>query len=376
MKIKLISLCAVVLFFSCGFTFPSELPTECMVSSSAQSAYLYDALSGRVFYEKNENVPRSIASTTKIVTAITAIEHCEALDEKFEIDSRAVGIEGSSIYLRKGEHLSMRDLLYGLMLRSGNDCACAIAYRVGGSIEEFANMMNALVNKIGVENSHFTNPHGLDDENHFASSKDLAKITGYALLNPVFKEIVSTKNIKVESDDGYRYMTNKNRLLASLEGCVGVKTGYTRKAGRCLVSAVERNGMMLVCVVLNCGPMFEESAAMLNKICDLFKAVEILAPWQYVADIPLNRGEAEFVQVFSKQGFSLPLTQEECDNIHINVEVPQVLDAPVQNEAEVGKVEIYYKNHLIFSEKVYTLREVDSRMLKDKVKQIIDRWGI
>ncbi len=377
MKIRLIGFLLAVMFLGCGFSFPSEIPTEYKVSSTAQSAYLFDALSGRVFYEKNENLKRAMASTTKIVSAITAIENCDNLDEKFEIDSRAVGIEGSSIYLKKGERMSVRDLLYGLMLRSGNDCACAIAYHIAGSIEDFASLMNELSKKVGAENSHFSNPHGLDDDNHYTTAKDLAQLTGYALNNPIFKEIVSTKHIKIKDEnDEYRYMTNKNRLLSSLEGCVGVKTGYTKKAGRCLVSAVEKNGMRLVSVVLNCGPMFEESAAMLNAICENYRCVEILSPWQYITDIPLNDGEIACVQVFSKRGFKLPLSQEECDDIHIRIDVPKELNTPIQNEAEVGKVEIYFKKHLIFCEKIYTLREVDSRLLRDKVKEIIDRWGV
>ena len=378
MKLKLLSLLLLVFFFF-GAAYPQTedfFPQENLVSS-AGSAYVFDALSGRVFYEKNAEVSRAMASTTKIATAITAIEHCADLDEKFEINPKAVGIEGSSIYLRAGERLSVRDLLYGLMLRSGNDAACALAYRIGGSIEGFCELMNGLCEKLKLSHTHFANPHGLDNKEHYTSAKDLAIISGYALSNPVFKEIVSTKNIKIMGDGGeYRYLTNKNRLLSSLENCIGVKTGYTKKAGRCLVSAVEKNGMRLVCVVLNCGPMFEESAEMLNYICEKFQKVELLAPWQYIDDIPLNNGDTDYIQAFSKLGFSFPLSEEECGNIHISIDIPKALSAPVQNEIEIGKVEIYFKNHLIFCEKIYTLREVDSKLLRDKVKEIIDRWGV
>jgi len=376
MKFRLLILLLGV-FWCFGFAYPIEnFPNgELNFSSSAQSAYLFDAYSGRVFYKKNEDAKRAMASTTKIVTAITAIEHCADLDEKFEIDSRAVGIEGSSIYLKKGEVLSVRDLLYGLMLRSGNDCACALAYKIGGSIENFARLMNGMCEKVGVINTHFTNPHGLDDKQHYTTASDLAKLTAYALNNDSFKQIVSTKNIKIGENE-YRYMTNKNRLLNSLEGCVGVKTGYTKNAGRCLVSAVEKNGMRLVCVVLNCGPMFEESAAMLNGVTNTYSSVELLSPWQYIKDIQLEDGDSEHVQAFTKRGFCYPLSELECENIHINIDLPNIIRAPIENETEVGKVEIYYKKHLIFCEKIYTLREVDSRLLRDKVKEIIDRWGV
>ena len=316
-----------------------------------------------------------MASTTKIATAITAIKNCEDLDEKFVIDKRAVGIEGSSIYLRVGETMSLRDLLYGLMLRSGNDCACAIAYRVGGSIEGFAALMNELADNLGLKFTHFTNPHGLDEEGHYTTAHDLALITGYALTDPTFSEIVSTKNIKIPSSNGgVRYMANKNRLLNSLEDCIGVKTGYTKLAGRCLVSAVEHNGMKLVCVVLNCGPMFEESAALLKEVCATYEMTEILSSWQYIDDIPLLNGETDFVQAFSRRGFSFPLSVSERSDISFDIDIPPRLIAPIENETEIGEVKIYYKNHLIFCEKIYTLREVDSKLLKDKIKQILEHW--
>ncbi|MBR4271013.1 MAG: D-alanyl-D-alanine carboxypeptidase [Clostridia bacterium] len=354
-----------------------KLPAPSLVSaSSASSAYVYEVNSGRVFLEKNATVERAMASTTKIATAITAIENCEDLDSKFAIDNRAVGIEGSSIYLRANETMSMRDLLYGLMLRSGNDCACVIAYHISGSIDEFAALMNGLVDKLQLKHTHFTNPHGLDAQSHYTSAQDLALITGYALSNPVFSEIVSTKNIKISDDSGeVRYMANKNRLLNSLEGCIGVKTGYTTRAGRCLVSAVERDGLKLVAVVLNCGPMFEESSAILNEICSKYKMTEVLSPWQYIDDIPLLNGETDFVQAFSKKGFYLPLSEEECGLVSLEVDIPPRLIAPIANETEIGEVKIYYEKHLIFSEKIYTLREVDSKLIKDKVKQILDHWG-
>ena len=219
-------------------------------SSSAGSAFVFDADSGRVFYSKNADAKRAMASTTKIATAITVIDNCQDLDAEVKIDKRAVGIEGTSIYLREGEVLTVRELLYGLMLRSGNDAAVALAIYTAGSVDEFATLMNKTAEKAGAENTNFANPHGLDNENHYTTARDLAKITAYALNNEDFAQIVSTKNIKIPSkEEGYRFLSNKNRLLSSLEGCIGVKTGYTSKAGRCLVSAAERDGLRVVCVV-------------------------------------------------------------------------------------------------------------------------------
>ena len=345
--------------------------------SSAGSAFVFDADSGRVFYEKNADQKRAMASTTKIATAITVIDNCKDLDAIVKVDKKAVGIEGTSIYLRAGEELSVRELLYGLMLRSGNDAAMALAIYVGGSVEEFCKLMNKTAELAGAEQTNFANPHGLDNPEHYTTARDLAKITAYALNNKDFAEIVATKNIKIPSkEEGTRFLANKNRLLNSLEGCIGVKTGYTSKAGRCLVSAVERDGLRVVCVVLNCGPMFEESAEMLNAVYEKYKSYEILEPYKYIADIPLENGEVSSIQVFSKKGLKLSLTEQEHQDIKILYDLPKSLVAPIETEQEVGKVEVYYGKHLIFSEKIYTIDEVDSKLLKDKVKDIIDRWGV
>lgn len=319
-----------------------------------------------------------MASTTKIATAITVIEHCPDLDEKVEIDSRAVGVEGTSIYLRAGEVLTIRELLYGLMLRSGNDAATALALHCAESVADFSAMMNATAKKAGATATNFANPHGLDDKNHYTTARDLARITGYALENADFRQIVSTKSIKIKGsdDEAFRYLTNKNRLLNSLDGCIGVKTGFTSRAGRCLVSAVERNGMRVVCVVLNCGPMFEESAAMLDAACAKYKGYEILQPYNFVANLPLINGEAATVPVYSKEGFRLALTQDEYARINIEYKLPENLVAPVKFDKEVGVVQVYFDKHLIFEAKIYTIDEVDSQLLRDKLKDILDKWHV
>lgn len=344
---------------------------------SGSAAFVFDADSGRIFYEKNADEKRAMASTTKIVTAITVIENCADLDAVVSVDKRAVGIEGTSIYLREGEELSVRELLYGLMLRSGNDAACALAIYTAGSIKEFCALMQETAKKAGAINSSFANPHGLDNANHYTTARDLAKITAYALNNEDFSQIVATKNIKIPSrEEGTRFLANKNRLLNSLEGCIGVKTGYTSNAGRCLVSAAERNGLKVVCVVLNCGPMFEESAEMINSVYQKYSSCLLLEPYQYIKEIPLENGEVSSIKVFSKNGLKLALTEEEKQNIHISYDLPEKLTAPVKTEQEIGKVEVYYGKHLLFSEKIYTIEEVDSKLLRDKVKDIIDHWGV
>lgn len=238
---------------------------ETVFETSAQAAVVMERSSHRVLFEKNADKRLPMASTTKIVTALTVLQHSD-LNESVLIPPQAVGIEGSSVYLRAGEHLTVRELLLGLMLRSGNDCAVALALHVSGSIEKFASLMNQVAAENGCTDSHFVNPHGLHDDEHYSSAHDLALLTCVALQNEDFRQIVATKTARI-SNEGMEYdrvLINKNKLLNSLVGADGVKTGYTKKAGRCFVGSATRDGMQVVAVVLNCGPMFEESADMLN----------------------------------------------------------------------------------------------------------------
>ena len=257
-------------------------------STSAQAAVVMEQSSQRVLFEKNSDMHLPMASTTKIVTALTVLEHAR-LDEVVCIPKEAVGVEGSSIYLREGEHLTVRELLLGLMLRSGNDSAVALALHVGGSVEAFADLMNETARKVGCKDSNFVNPHGLHAPDHYTSAHDLALLTCTALNNADFREIVSTKTAKI-SNEGMSYdriLVNKNKLLNSYLGADGVKTGYTKKAGRCFVGSATRNGMQVVVVVLNCGPMFEETASLLNEAFDAYR-LETAVPQNKICAVRRN----------------------------------------------------------------------------------------
>lgn len=218
------------------------------IQNSAQAALLLDATEGRILFSQNASARLPMASTTKIMTAIVAIENMPT-DYVVTVAKEAVGIEGSSIYLYAGEQITCLDLLYGLMLESGNDAAAALAIAVGGTEERFIMLMNEKAKELGLKDTRFSNPHGLPAENHFTSAADLARLTDYALQNELFAEIVSTK--KRTACEGTRYYVNHNRLLFSYEGMIGVKTGYTQASGRCLVTAASRYGRTLICVTLN-----------------------------------------------------------------------------------------------------------------------------
>ncbi|MCL2540583.1 MAG: D-alanyl-D-alanine carboxypeptidase [Firmicutes bacterium] len=345
--------------------------------SSGRAAIVIDAESKRVFYAKNADAQLPEASTTKIVTAITVIDNCRNLDARVLVHDKAIGVEGTSIYLERGEVLTVRELLYGLMLRSGNDAATALAYHIAGGIPEFCAMMKATALKAGAsEKCSFRNAHGLDEAGHHVSARDLAMITAYALESADFKEIVSTKNVKTgdRPDGKVRFMTNKNRLLNSLDGCIGVKTGFTGDAGRCLVTATERDGFRLISVVFNCGPMFEESEEMLETVYKTFQRAEILEPYSYVSSVDVTNTENAKVKLYTKKGFYYPLTETEFANLNYSYNLPDTLKAPVLADAEVGKLEIYLDKQLLFAADVYTMEEVKASSFKDKVKEILDNW--
>jgi len=344
--------------------------------TSAKAMCVIEGNSKRVLYEKNKEAKLPMASTTKIMTAITAIENCHDLDEKFEISPKAVGISGTSLYLRKGETLSIRDLLYGLMLISGNDASVAIGERIGKSTKNFVEMMNKTALKIGATNTHFDNTHGLDSKTHYTTAYDLALITNYALENPVFKEIVSTKNIKITSGEGKtRYLKNKNKLLSSLEGCCGVKTGFTNDAGRCLVSSCERDEMKLVCVVLNCGPMFEESKDLLEQGFSEFKLYDLTEGYDFEKQIEVKEGRKTFIQIDTRgERYLYPLKNEELSQVNYVYDIEKSIAAPVEKGREVGSVKIFIDNNLHFEEKIYTIENVRRNSVWEKFKDLLNNW--
>ncbi|MBY0010260.1 D-alanyl-D-alanine carboxypeptidase family protein [Paenibacillus typhae] len=272
------------------------------VSTHARAAALIDVESGRLLYSSRGDEPMLIASLTKIMTAIVAIENGD-LASKVKVGKNAFAKEGSSLYLKLGEEMLLEDLLYGLMLRSGNDAATAIAEHVGGSEQGFVYLMNAKAEELGLKNTHFANPHGLDAEGHYSSANDLAVLTAYALHNPVFKEIVGTQEKTADNPyEKWDYKwANKNKMLRLYEGADGVKTGYTKKALRCLVSSATRGGQQLVAVTLNDGNDWNDHAALLNfgfnhyPLKTLIERGEGISGYSFVTSrkfaYPLGQGE-------------------------------------------------------------------------------------
>lgn len=354
---------SVVIFNNATFSFAEE---DCF---GAEIVLERDSL--RILKGKNEDVKLSNASTTKIVTAITVIENCD-LNKEVVITKESVGIEGSSIYLKEGDILSVRELLYGLMLRSGNDAATALALDVGGSIENFAKMMNTLSCKCGAVNSNFVNPHGLYDINHYTTAKDLALICAYALKNETFAKIVSTKKITF----GSRTFINKNKMLYNYEGADGVKTGYTKKSGRCLVSSATKNGMQLICVILNYPLTYERTTELFDQCFSKYSLTEVIKKDEVISKIPVKNAvdlnREYFVSL--NQSLYLPLTTEEEKSLKIEFLPTERLTEPINKGEYLGILSITTDKDLIFSSKLYTINTNEKREFLKTLIGVLARW--
>ena len=348
---------AAVLALVCAVFLSLYMPVQALQCSRAE--VVIEVTSGRILCSRNEKECLPVASTTKILTAIIIIEDCD-LDARVCIPEEAAGIEGSSIYLTAGEVLTVRDLLHGLMLRSGNDCAAALALYHSGSMDKFAAVMNERARMIGAENCTFRNPHGLPQEGHLASALDMAKIAAYALRNKTFSEIVNCRQYVVEDGGcGYaRTLTNKNKMLSLYEGADGVKTGYTKEAGRCLVSSATREGMRLVCAVLDSPDMYNRSAELLDDCFARYSMRELFNGEKFEREIPTDGTAGKKCRVSCLGQFSYPLAEGEEKFVEVRETLPDILALPVHKGDEAGKIDVYLQNQLIFSEKIVSIMDV------------------
>ena len=309
-------------------------------SVNAKASVIYDPESDTILYAKNENARLPMASTTKIMTALVAIER-ENLNKKIKVDPRAIGVEGSSAYLREGEEFTLRELLYALMLRSANDAAEAIAYAIADGIEEFALIMNEKAAALGLRDTHFTNPHGLDDDEHYTTALELAKITAAALEYPEFREIVSTKTKRVEKEGLTRLFANHNKMLSKYNGCIGVKTGYTQKSGRCLVSAAERDGIRLIAVTLSCPDDWHEHEKMLDFGFSQLERVTVVSKNEFMRSAIVKDGVTSSVKLGIDSDITI-IKKNTDDLPKIDIDIPQILNAPVELGDAVGKIRLTY----------------------------------
>ena len=306
---------------------------------SARRAYVLDAVSGRELFARNEDQRSLIASTTKIMTALIICEQCNVLD-RMRIPKEAVGIEGSSMYLQEGEVLTLQELLYGLMLSSGNDAAVALAIYCGGTVEGFVARMNDKARTLGLKDTHFANPNGLDAPDHYSSAADLAALGAYAMENPIFAKTVSTKTVQA----GGRALRNHNKLLWLLPGAEGIKTGFTKAAGRILVSSAQRQGRRLVAATMDAPDDWRDHQALLEAGFADFRIVPIISAGEQLGTRTILGGAGK-VRLVAGENFSFALAQGEQPQIVIGGQ--NFAYAPVAQGAEAGTAYVLLSGKIV-----------------------------
>lgn len=351
--------------------FIAHIPKKVEASGSvnAQSAIVMEQQSGRILFEKDAYTKRRIASITKIMTAILAIESGK-MNQYVKVSEQATRTEGSSVYLKTGEKIKLRDLVYGLMLRSGNDSAVAIAEAVGGSVEGFVFLMNQRAREIGMLNTHFANPHGLDDsKNHYSTAYDMALLTRYAMQNKLYREIAGTKEYRTPNptENWDRIWKNKNRLLTKYQYCTGGKTGFTKLAKRTLVTTATKGDMSLIAVTLNDSDDWNDHIAMYENSFKNYDMAEVLPR----GEIDTGKNKMYNGQLFLKKSFIYPATAKEIDSFRIEYKLKK---PPLKkSESLAGKAAVFLEDKLIAEVPVYyrtSQREKEKRGLFSFIKEI------
>ena len=338
---------------------------------NSRYAIILDRESKRVLYGKNEKIKTKMASTTKIMTSLIIIENAN-LNDIVKISSKAAGTGGSRLKLNKGDKISVKDLLYGLMLRSGNDAAVALAEHVGGSVEGFAKLMNKKAEEIGLENTNFVTPHGLDADEHYTTAYELAMLTDYALENEIFASIVNTKTCNITINGYSRAISNTNELLGNLNGVYGVKTGFTNGAGRCLVTSVKRDDLDIICVVLGADTKkirTIDSIKLIEYTFRSFQKVDITAiiennfnDWKNINSgrIIIEKGIKKGIDIkldkYNLNRYTIKNNTENLFNIKINAKIGLI--APVEENVKIGELQVMYGEEIILNIPILTAERV------------------
>lgn len=355
---------------------------------NSRYAIVLDRNSKSVIYGKNELTKTKMASTTKIMTAIVVIENTN-LNNIVEISGKAAGIGGSRLKIKKGDKITVRDLLYGLMLRSGNDAAVALAEYVGGSIEGFAVLMNNKANEIGLKNTNFVTPHGLDSDQHYTTAYELAILTDYALNNETFANIVKTKTCNIDINGYSRTISNTNELLGNLNGVYGVKTGFTNGAGRCLVTSIKRNDLDIICIVLGADTkkirttdsvkLIEYTFSNFININIRNKIEEEFGNWDNINSGRINIKKGIKKGINLKLGEynleSYPIKNNTEEKIKINIEANLDLVAPIKEGKKIGRLIVYYDNTEIVEIDILTDEEVEKKGILNYILQMSKNYN-
>lgn len=359
----------------------SELP-----KTNSRRYIVYDRISKSMIIGKNEDIKSAMASTTKIMTTIVILEKAD-LNETVTVSAKAGGTGGSRLGLKRGDKASVRDLLYGLMLRSGNDAAVALAEHVGGSVKGFTELMNEKASELGLTNTHFVTPHGLDDANHYTTALELAKLTDYAMNNETFSKIVGTKSITIYINNQPRQINNTNELLGVLNGVVGVKTGFTNNAGRCLVTETKRNNMDIITIVLGADTKKDRTKDSVNLIEYTYskykmynieeKIIEEFNKWKNINEkrILITKGKQSNPKLAlgAIEKAIIPICDD--DKIEYSINALTEVEAPVEQWNVMGTLTVKLNGEILENIDIVNINEVQKRDWKDYFKIVLNTYG-
>ena len=343
-------------------------------SVSARAAVLYQPDTDSFIFTKNEDTRLPMASTTKIMTALVALENSN-LSDSVKIESSAVGTEGSSAYLKEGEVLTMEELIYALLLRSANDAAVAIACHIGGDIDGFADMMNERAEVLGLQNTHFMNPHGLDDEGHYTTARELALIAAEALKNETFKTISSTYKKSFATENMTRLYVNHNKLLNMYDGAIGMKTGYTKKSGRCLVGAAERDGLTFITVTLDAPDDWRDHNMLFDLGFETLENIEFASEGEYEFSLPLLEGEADSITVTNTEGASVIAPRGDHETKEY-IKLSKFATAPIKKGDIFGEVIFTLDGERASSVKLVATEDINKKEDKGFFKKLFEKLGL
>ncbi len=355
---------------------------------NSRSAVVIDRKSKNIIYGKNENVKKAMASTTKIMTAMVVIQNTN-LNNTVEISKKAAGTGGSRLGLKAGDKITVKDLLYGLLLRSGNDCAVALAEYVAGSVQEFSNLMNQNAQMLGLNNTHFVTPHGLDEEEHYTTAYELAILADYALNNELFAQIVNKKSYTININKNSKTLNNTNELLGNLNGVYGVKTGFTNGAGRCLVTSIKRGNLDVICVVLGADTKKDrtrDSAKLIEYTFNKYEEIDIkekikesFKKWNEINGNRINveKGESSKLELTLNDKdkiFTYPIEKGTEDNINIEINANLNLKAPVLENTNIGKIKVYYNAKELLEIDILNINKINKKRIKNYMSDIFKNY--
>lgn len=370
----------IIFSFILAILLPLTAFAEEEIKVSAHGAILMDFETGRVLWEKNSKAPLAMASTTKIMTAIMALEN-GSLDDKVTVSKKASLAPEVKMHLSAGEEITLRDLLYALMLQSYNDSAVAIAEHISGDVASFCNQMTEKAKSLGAKDTVFETPNGLDAGNHHSTAYDLALITSYALKNEKFNEIINTPSYTAKSNLRSYDLYNKNRLLNEFQGANGVKTGFTGKAGHCFVGSAKRGDMQLISVVLASGwgtqgkeQKWIDTKRILSYGFEKYHYENIIKEGVISDKVNVTRSRKGDIGLYITESLTIPITEEEKNAIHIDIDIPLTIEAPVAKDEVLGYANIYLGDELIKQIDIKTTESAERHDFETSIKKIITNW--